>query len=231
MTRVETRRLRFIVFAMALVLCSNVFGAVTSAGPTFALWSTAFTFAVMLAWTAWRRDPVLARWLTLGFIAGWVEIGTDAWIVRVTETLAYPAVGPMVWDSPLYMPFAWAIVLAQLGVVGGFLAERMSLAKATLACALLGGLMIPLYELLAHYANYWKYTQTPMLLRAPLYIILAEFLLALPLVWMYRMQVDRPRSMSVVLGLAAGAWMLPSVAFAWVVLGPCEGAWIQFSCH
>lgn len=227
----EKERMRFVLFAMMLVLGANVYGAITSAGPVFALWSTAFTFCVMLGWTAWRRDPVLARWLTLGFVAGWIEIVTDAWIVRVTETLAYPTVGPMVWDSPLYMPFAWCIVLAQLGVVGGYLANRMSLAKATLICALLGGLMIPLYELLAHYANYWKYTQTPMLLRAPLYIILAEFLLALPLVWMYRVQQNRSRSLSVVLGVVAGAWMLPSVAFAWVVLGPCQGAWIQFSCH
>ena len=227
----EKQRLLFTLFAMTLVLGSNVYGALTSAGPIFALWSTAFTFAVMLAWTAWRRDPVLADWLTLGLVAGWVEIVTDAWIVHVTQSLAYPAVGPMVWASPLYMPFAWTVVLAQLGVVGGFLANRMSLTKATLACAILGGLMIPLYELLAHYANYWKYTQTPMLLRAPLYIILAEFLLALPLVWMYRAQQGRPRSLSVLLGVAAGAWMLPSVAFAWVLLGPCEGAWIQFKCQ
>lgn len=227
----EMRRFRFVLFAMALVLGSNVYGAITSAGAKFALWSTFFTFLVMLGWTAWQRDGVLARWLTLGFVAGWVEIGTDAWIVRVTQSLAYPSGGPMVWDSPLYMPFAWTIVLAQLGVVGGFLARRMSLTRATLACALIGGLMIPLYELLAHYANYWKYTQTPMLLRAPLYIILAEFLLALPLVWMYRVQDGRPRAVSVALGVAAGAWMLPSVAFAWVLLGPCEGAWIQFSCH
>ena len=227
----EMRRFRFVLFAMALVLGSNVYGAITSAGPTFALWSTFFTFLVMLGWTAWQRDGVLARWLTLGFVAGWIEIVTDAWIVRVTHSLAYPSGEPMVWDSPLYMPFAWTIVLAQLGVVGGFLAKRMSLTRATLVCALLGGLMIPLYELLAHYANYWKYTQTPMLLRAPLYIILAEFLLVLPLVWMYRVQDGRPRVVSVALGVAAGAWMLPSVAFAWVLLGPCEGAWIQFSCH
>lgn len=227
----DRQRFRFILFAMTLVMGSNVYGAITSAGPTFALWSTGFTFLVMLAWTAVRRDPVLARWLTLGFVAGWIEIGTDAWIVRVTESLAYPSGEPMVWDSPLYMPFAWTIVLAQLGVLGGWLADRMSLTKATIVCALLGGLMIPLYELLAHYANYWKYTQTPMLLRAPLYIILAEFLLALPLVWMYRMQAGRPHAVSVALGVAAGAWMLPCVAFAWVVLGPCEGAWIQFSCH
>ena len=227
----ETHRFRFVLFAMTLVLGSNVYGALTIAGPTFALWSTLFTFVVMLAWTAWRRDGVLAGWLTLGFVAGWLEIATDAWIVRVTESLAYPSGGPMVWDSPLYMPFAWTVVLAQLGVVGGFLGRRMSLTKATLICAALGGLMIPLYELLAHYANYWKYTQTPMLLRAPLYIILAEFLLALPLVWMYRVQDGRSRAISVALGVAAGAWMLPSVAFAWVLLGPCQGAWIQFSCH
>jgi hypothetical protein len=227
----ELARLRFVLLAIALVLASNVTGALTRAGPAFALGSTALTFVLMLAWTAYRRDPVLARWLTLGFVAGWVEIVTDAWIVRSTQTLAYPAGEPMVWESPLYMPFAWTIVLAQLGIVGGWLSNRMSLAKATVVCALLGGLMIPFYELLAHHANYWKYTQTPMLWKAPLYIILSEFLLALPLVWMYRVGQGRSHGVTIALGLAAGVWMLPSVAFAWLVLGPCEGAWIQFSCH
>ncbi|QJW84429.1 hypothetical protein HK414_13645 [Ramlibacter terrae] len=111
-------RIRFILVAMGLVVASNVTGALTHAGPRFALASTMFTFAVMVGWTAWRRDPVLARWLLPGFIAGWLEILTDAWLVRYTASLLYPPDEPMVLDSPLYMPFAWTLVLAQLGVLG-----------------------------------------------------------------------------------------------------------------
>lgn len=224
-------RMRFILVAMGLVVGSNTLGAFTHAGPRFALISTFFTFSVMVAWTAWRRDPVLARWLLLGFVAGWVEIATDAWLVRYTGSLVYPKDGPMVWDSPLYMPFAWTLVLAQLGVVGGWLAERMSLVKASLVCAAMGGSMIPLYEHLAFEARYWWYTDTPMVWHAPLYIIVSEFLLTLPLVWMHRAALARALPFSALLGLAAGLWMLPSVLVAWWLVGPCQGAAIQFACR
>ncbi|RYY72010.1 MAG: hypothetical protein EOO24_48440, partial [Comamonadaceae bacterium] len=56
----DAARIRFVLFAMGLVVASNVTGALTHAGPRFALASTAFTFVVMVAWTAWKRDPVLA---------------------------------------------------------------------------------------------------------------------------------------------------------------------------
>lgn len=223
-------RMRFILVAIGLVALSNTVGALTRAGPGFALLSTAFTFSVMVAWTAWRRDPVLARWLVIGLVAGWVELLTDAWLVRSTATLVYPQQPPMVWDSPLYMPFAWALVVSQLGVVGGWLAQRMSLVRASLACGLLGGAMIPLYELLAHHANYWTYIDTPMVLHAPLYIIVAEFILVLPLVWLDRLALRRPLRTSAVLGVVEGLWMLPSVMVAWWLVGPCRGALIQFSC-
>lgn len=226
----DSQRMRFVLFAMGLVVASNVFGAVTHAGPLFALASTFFTFAVMVGWTAWRRDPVLGRWLVLGFVAGWLEIATDAWLVANTASLLYPPDEPMVWDSPLYMPFAWTLVLAQLGIVGGWLAQRMSMVKATLACALLGGSMIPLYEHLAHNAGYWTYTNTPMIFNAPLYIIVSEFLLSLPLVWMYRAALARPWPFSAWLGVVAGLWMIPSVMIAWWLVGPCRGALIQFGC-
>lgn len=226
----EAARIRFIVMAVGLVAASNCIGALTHAGPRFALWSTAFTLLVMVGWTAWRRDGVLARWLLLGLVAGWIEIFTDAWLVRNTATLVYPKGEPMVLDSPLYMPFAWTIVLAQLGVIGGWLARRMSLLKATLACALMGGSMIPAYEHLAYDAGYWWYTNTPMVLHAPLYIIVSEFLLALPLVWMYGVAKAKAWPFSALLGLLAGLWMIPSVWIAWQLVGPCRGI-VQALCN
>jgi hypothetical protein len=227
----ERQRMRFVLFAMALVVGSNVTGAIWHLGPRFALASTMFTFLVMVAWTAWRRDPVLARCLVLGFFAGWLEIITDAWLVAKTLSLVYPREELMVWESPLYMPIAWALVLSQITVVAGWLGQRMSLGKATLLCATLGGSMIPLYEHLAKHAGYWWYVDTPMIFSAPWYIIVAEFLLTLPLVWMYAFAVKRAWPVSVVLGVAAGLWMIPSVKIGWWLTGPCQGAVIQFSCN
>jgi len=223
-------RIRFILVAMGLVVASNVTGALTHAGPMFALASTLFTLAVMLGWTAWRRDPVMARWLLLGLVAGWLETLTDAWLVRYTGSLLYPPDEPMVLDSPLYMPFAWTLVLSQLGVLGGWLAQRMSLAKATLLTAALGGSMIPLYEHLAHHAGYWSYTNTPMVWHAPLYIIVSEFLLSLPLVWMYGAALRRPWAYSAWLGVVAGLWMIPSVIVAWWLVGPCRPVFRALGC-
>lgn len=223
-------RIRFTLVAMGMVLASNFTGWLLKAGPMFALWSTAFTLTVMVGWTAWRRDPVLARWLLLGLVGGWVELLTDAWLVRSTHTLFYPENEPMVLDSPLYMPFAWTLVLAQLGIVGRWLAQRMSLVKASVATALLGGSMIPLYEHLADGAGYWWYADTPMVMDAPYYIIVSEFLLALPLVWLGTVAEARRWRFSAVLGLVAGLWMTPSVWIAWQLVGPCQGALIQLRC-
>lgn len=231
MNNEDTTRIRFIVATMALVAGNNIYGALTVAGPRFAFASTAFTLVVMIAWAAYKRDPMLARWLVIGFIAGWLEIATDAWLVANTDTLVYPKNEPMVWDSPLYMPFAWTIVLAQIGIVGGWLAQRMPVARATLLCALLGGSSIPLYEHLAHDAHYWSYVNTPMIFNAPLYIIVSEFLLSLPLVWIHRQAMARGWPWSIGLGALAGLWMIPSVMIAWWLVGPCKGALIQFSCR
>lgn len=227
----EAWRLRFVLLCMGLVLGANVLGSWTAAGPRFALVSTAFTFVVMVGGTWWRRDAVLARWLVIGFVAGWIEIATDAWLVDHTRTLVYPAGEPAVWDSPLYMPFAWTLVLAQLGAVGGVLLNRWGLARATVATALLGGSSIPLYEHLAKGAGYWWYQDTPMLFSAPLYIIVSEFLIVLPLVWVHRQAVARSWPHSLGLGLAVGLWMLPCVGVAWMLVGPCTGAWLPVRCN
>lgn len=230
MTDDERSRLKFIVVTMVLVFGSNLYGALTHAGPRFALLSTAFSSLVMLAGTAWRRDPVLARWMVIGILGGLLETSTDAWLVSHSATLIYPPGEPMLWDSPLYMPFAWMLVLTQLGTVGGWLATRMTLLRATLVCAVLGGINIPAYEAMAYYAGYWAYDDTPMLFHAPLYIAASEFFIALPLVWMNRTAVSHPAWWSLPLGAGLGLFMLPCVMLAWKLLGPCSGAWIQFTC-
>ena len=226
----ESRRMTFVLITLAMVIGFNVVGAVTAAGWRLASGSTALTLAVMIGWKLRFRDPVVGRWLMIGFIAGWLEIATDAWLVASTGTLVYPSGEPKVWDSPLYMPFAWMIVLTQMGVMATWLAQRLTLARASLVTGLLGGLSIPLYEMMAHYAGYWSYIKTPMLLHAPVYIVISEFLLSLPLAWVALKAKGSAWAGVIVLGVLVGLLMIPSVMVAWWLVGPCEGAVFQFHC-
>jgi hypothetical protein len=178
----------------------------------------------------WRyRDAQVAQWLLLGLTAGWVELWTDAWLVR-TGTLVYPPNEPMVAASPLYMPFAWAMVLTQIGIIGGWLRRRYPFLLATLLTALLSGINIPIYEHLARDANWWFYQHTPMLFQAPYYVICAEFLLALPLAWMAGGVAKLQPIRSVALGIVEGLWMFPVTVFAFVVFGSCTEAIIRLPC-
>jgi hypothetical protein len=176
------------------------------------------------------RDTQLGQWLLLGLAAGWVELCTDWWLVR-TGTLVYPPAEPMIWASPAYMPFAWAVILVQIGAVGAWLKQRYGLVQATVLTACISGINIPIYEHLAKDAHFWFYQQTPMLFSAPLYVICAEFLLALPLVWMAGVTTKVRPVLSLAVGAVEGLWMFPVVVFAFWLLGPCVGAVIQWPCH
>jgi hypothetical protein len=227
----EARRLRFTGLTIALLVALNVVGAWTRAGWPLATFNTALILLLDVLYV-WRfRDGVLGRWLLLGLAAGVVELTADWWLVARTRTLVYPAGQPMILASPAYMPFAWAMVLAQIGPIGAALGRRLPLPVATLLTALLSGVNIPLYEHLAHDANYWYYRDTPQLFNAPYNVIAAEFLLALPLVWLGR-EAERLRwPWSAALGVVEGVWMLPSVLLAFWLLGPCADAVIQLPCR
>lgn len=226
----QSRRMTFVLITLVMVIGFNMLGALTGAGWRLAAGSTALTVAVMLMWQLRFRDPIFGRWLIIGFVAGWLEIATDAWLVAFTGTLVYPPGEPKVWDSPLYMPFAWMIVLTQMGVVASWLAERISLVRATLVTGLMGGMSIPLYEMMAHYAGYWSYVKTPMLLHAPLYIVVSEFLLSLPLAWVALAARKAAWPWSALLGVLVGLLMIPAVMVAWWLVGPCDAAVFQFQC-
>lgn len=229
-THVESRRIRFVLFTMGLLLALNAIGAYKALGWKAITCNVALVFTLDCLY-AWRyRDAHLGRWLLLGLTAGIVELFTDWWLVR-TETLVYAPNEPMIWASPAYMPFAWAVVLVQLSAVGFWLYNRLGWCRATILIAVISSINIPIYEHLAKNAQYWFYQHTPMLFDAPYYVIAAEFLLALPLAWMAKRSVNRPLGWSVSLGVVEGAWMFPVVVFTFWLLGPCVGAVIQLTCN
>lgn len=225
----ESRRIRFVLGSMALLLALNLIGSYNELGWKASTVNVSVVFLLDVAYILRYRDVHLGRWLLLGLTAGSVELLTDWWLVR-TGTLVYPPHEPMIWASPAYMPVAWTVVLVQIGAVGSWLQQRQGMLRATLLSALISGINIPLYEHLAKDANYWFYQYTPMVLSTPYYIICAEFLLALPLVWLGLLAQRSQPFWSLGLGVLEGVWMFPVVVFAFWLLGPCSGAALQWPC-
>lgn len=228
---VPRKRLRFVLFTLVLLLTLNVLSAIFTLGWKSVAFNTALILALDVAFIVRYRDRTLLAWLVFGLVAGFAELPADAWLVAGTDSLVYPPDEPMLWDSPAYMPFSWAMVLIQLGVIADALRKKFSLLTASVLIAVIGGINIPIYEHLAHEGNWWSYRDTPMLFAAPYYVILAEAILAAPLAWFGRL-MDRPRPLlpAAVLGLAEGAVMFVAVWIGWKVLGPCTGALIQLPC-
>lgn len=112
---------------LRIVIVTIVINIVAVALLTFAPWSgwkTGLALnlvdnALLLSYVAMRRDIVLARFMVFGLAVGFTELAADAWLVDYTKTLDYSIDGgPMLRRSPLWMPFAWAIVAMQFNVVG-----------------------------------------------------------------------------------------------------------------
>lgn len=178
----DRARFRLILGTLGLSFVGNAVSAWFSIG-----WiSASIMTGVLLTWivmhTARTRDPILTRLLAFGLFVGFGELPADHFGVVTTRTLVYPPGPPLIWDSPLYMPFAWVIVFVQLGYLAWWLSRRLGLRQTSLALAIFGGINIPIYEFLAKYANFWFYRNTPMLFGVtPYYVILAEALLSLAL--------------------------------------------------
>ena len=95
-----------------------------------------------------------------------------------TRTLDYSVGGgPMLWRSPMWMPFAWEVVAVQFAVIGERL-MRWRPGTGLLATALLGALNIPYYEEMARRIHWWRYSGCRMISGTPFYIIVGELLIA-----------------------------------------------------
>ncbi len=222
--------LRFVLFTIALLLLLDVISSIYGLGWKAITATTALILALDVAWIVLRKDRALLGWLVFGLVAGYAELVADWWLVR-TGTLVYPQNEPMIWDSPAYMPAAWAVVLTQIGYLSGWLRTKYPVEKAAFATALFAGVNIPVYEHLAKGANWWHYDHTPMVFAAPYYVIAAEFLLALPLAYWADRIVRGSLRRSVLFGLAEGVVMLAAVLIAYWLVGPCVGAVIQLPCR
>jgi hypothetical protein len=164
-----------------------------------------------------RRDVLLGRFLLFGIAVGFSELPADAWLVDYTRTLDYSiGGGPMIWRSPLWMPFAWEVVAIQFGYIGLRLWERFGWV-GLLTIGLLGAINIPFYEEIARRIHWWQYNGCRMVSFTPWYIILGEFGIALVFALLARSLRRSSWYIAVVSGVVGGLAIFACYAIAfWV---------------
>ena len=208
-------RTPFMLGMMLLGIALLVHDSITHLGwISAARWSYGL-FASYIVYALLARDAVVARLLAFALAAGVAELVADAYLVSVTHTLLYPRPEAMLWDSPLYMPVSWAVVLTQLGYLGRLVpwpAWRTGLLLVPLS-----GVLIPLYENWAIRAGWWSYQHAPAWWGVPYYVYLAEALLMLPVPALLLQAIERGRWLAT--GLVEGVVMLLACVLAYTLVG------------
>lgn len=175
----EDARLRVVLLTIVL----NVIAVVWFAMVPWSNWRTGLALnivdnAILIIHVIRRRDSFMAHLMVFGLVVGFVELAADAWLVVGTRTLDYSlGGGPMLWRSPIWMPFAWEIVAVQFGYIGSRLADAWGWA-GLFATGIIGAINIPFYEEMARRTNWWAYSNCRMFLHTPYYIIAGEYLIA-----------------------------------------------------
>lgn len=154
-----------------------------------------------------QSDRRFAMVILSAGVFGLTELVADYLCVRHTGTLDYSvASSAKVLESPWWMPLSWAVVAVQAGIVGDAVIARYGKLRGTLATALFGALLIPFYEEMAWGANWWRYRDCLMLSHTPVYIIVAELIIAGSLA-LWGRAILRTDSTAVAMGLGAAAGM------------------------
>jgi hypothetical protein len=154
-----------------------------------------------------QSDRRFAMVILSAGVFGLTELVADYLCIRHTGTLDYSVAGSaMILESPWWMPLSWAVVAVQAGIVGDAVIARYGKLRGTLATALFGALLIPFYEEMAWGANWWRYRDCLMLSHTPVYIIVAELIIAGSLA-LWGRAVLRTDSTAVAIGLGAAAGM------------------------
>jgi|CXWL01.1.fsa_nt_gi hypothetical protein len=162
--------------------------------------------SLMLGYFCLRHpEPLFARLLVFGLAIGFTELLNDTWLID-KSILIYDPGGPFIIDTPLYMPFCWALIFVTNGTIAVWLFQKLNGGiKAALAMALLSGMYIPGFEALAAKAFWWHYENVSMFFGlAPNFVVLGEALLALPLPLMCVTLARRHFGVSVGLGIVEG---------------------------
>lgn len=174
----DSRTFMFIMMGVSIIFLL-IDSWITQGWITAAIWGY-LLFAVYVFYAIITKDQFLKRLLIFTITAGFVELIADVFLVN-TDTLIYPLDEPMLLKSPAYMPFSWAVVLMQMGYIGHLITDKIGWLKSGICVMLIGALMVPLYEKWAISSGWWYYQNVQEFHDVPLYVILAEGLLMLPI--------------------------------------------------
>jgi hypothetical protein len=194
----------FIILTMLLTLGCALLDAYIDAGYWSAFCLAIGMYCILTTYAIIAKDTLLKHMLVLGIVAGITELLADKYLVVDIASLVYPAEEPKLYYSPNYMPFAWAVVLIQVGYLGWMISSRTSLLKAMLLCALIGFVFIPIFEQCAYWAEWWYYKPCKMLLNTPWYIIAAEGIICFFLPAIFAIESRNKYLLAVGLGIAEG---------------------------
>lgn len=205
-----------------LTICVNIVAVIVFTGVPWSNWRTGVGLnlldnALLIAFAVSRRDRLMFHLIVFGLVLGFVELLADAWLVDYTRTLDYSlGGGPMIWRSPLWMPFAWEIVAVQFAVVGGWLRERFNVLGLFLT-GIAGAVNIPFYEELALKTNWWAYSGCRMFLHTPYYIVLGEFFIVIVIAFLFRRLQAQRLGQTVFAGVVGGLAIFLCYALAfWI---------------
>lgn len=180
-------RPRLLVILLCLAL--NVVWMVCCSQLAFSSWKTAaaliaLVLLIMGAFAARRQDAVLGALLVGGLMFGVVELAADAYLVSVAKTCDFSLDGgsPKLWCSPIYMPLAWQVVVAQIAVISLYLHDRWRW-KGLLAAGLFGAATMPVYEEMARLAKWWQYSDCRMIHNTPVHEIVAYVVIMQAIAW------------------------------------------------
>lgn len=186
-------------------------------------WRSGFALSIgmygILTWYAFsKQDVFLKKLLVFGLAAGVVELLADCWLVQTTGTLIYPAGEPMIACSPLYMPFAWAVILVQIGYLCWLISNAEKMVVSIALAILIGFAVIPLFEHWAKGAGWWYYIQCRMIGNTPWYIILAEGLICSALPLFFKHIHQKKYTFQLLLGIIQGLWIWASYYISFIII-------------
>lgn len=176
---------------------------------------------VLFVFYAYRQQDIFLKKLILfGIVAGCVEMCADLLIVEDIKTIIYPPDEIMIWDSPVYMPFLWAIILIQVGYLGYLFTTRFRMLTTFFLTFISGVLFIFTLDILASHASWWEYNPTGfMVFNIPFYMLIGGGLICSVLPFIF-IKARKMRWISMLIaGILMGIWIFLAYLISYQVLG------------